>query len=71
MYYLIGNGDELRQHYVVDGSFGDVVYGLRRIDAMDVDVVNRVVYYLDASLGMIKVSVMLSLDMKEGCFVTE
>ena len=63
MYYLVSNGNELLQYYVNSGESSELVYGHRRVDAMAVDVVHRVVYYVDSSLDVIKVGLLPGLQL--------
>ena len=55
-YALFGDSSELKQYYFSGARTGEVAFGERSVDAMDVDIVNSVVYFVDESLNEIKVS---------------
>ena len=56
LYYLVANGHELIQYFEADKVETNIVYGVRRIDGMDVDMENRMVYFVDGVQRKLMVS---------------
>ena len=54
-YAFYGGAAEMNQYYFRDASIGDLVFGHRTVDAIDVDIINQHVYFLDDSLKHFKV----------------
>ena len=72
-YALFGDSTELKQYYFSGSRTGEATFGERSVDAMDVDVVNRVVYFVDESLNEIKVwiEIMFGVCMYVGSVLTQ